>query len=395
MSSSAAETVANIEELLRQILLSVPPRSLVRFKCVSKRWLSLISEPGFCGRSATLRKPKISGFFSSKTEDNTFKAIPLGKRDKIPSGQNPFKAIHDSLGDGSARLKIIQSCNGLFLCLRYSCDSSRSNRSRYVADHAVYVVNPTTNQFLVLSSPRVEQMARVNQLFVRYALAFDPSKSPHYKVVCVSNSHLGNYLGYPYQIDIYSSETRKWKKRHNDLHQKRAMHFDSSSREGAVYCNGAVHWIRCIDSIPCCYLRDGRFVRDAGDVLHYYDIAKGSLRLVAATPPVPVSVKTKYQGLVRRYFGEAGGRLYLIESYTHYDTQCEVMEMGKDYSGWFLKYHVDLNPVIAALLGRLLLSCALIERRRRRKKIIFCCIFLVSGFKEDGNHPYMETLACV
>ncbi|KAK9928366.1 hypothetical protein M0R45_025503 [Rubus argutus] len=152
------------------------------------------------------------------------------------------------------------------------------------------------------------------------------------------------------------------------------MHFDSSSREGAVYCNGAVHWIRCIDSIPCCYLRDGRFVRDAGDVLHYYDIAKGSLRLVAATPPVPVSVKTKYQGLVRRYFGEAGGRLYLIESYTHYDTQCEVMEMGKDYSGWNKTFNI---------------SVVLDDKR------LFLALDANSGFKEDGNHPYMETLACV
>nr|XP_011463565.1 PREDICTED: F-box protein At5g07610-like [Fragaria vesca subsp. vesca] len=146
MSLSAAETVANIEELLTTILVSLPPRPLVRFKSVSKHWLTLISDPAFLRRH-TQQNLKISGFFSSKTEDKSFKAIPLG-HDEIPSG-NPFKIINDSFSDGTT-LKIIQSCNGLFLCLRYSC------LPRYVANDVAYVVNPTTNQYLALSSPSAE-----------------------------------------------------------------------------------------------------------------------------------------------------------------------------------------------------------------------------------------------
>ncbi|KAL6139493.1 hypothetical protein ACLB2K_057797 [Fragaria x ananassa] len=55
-SSSLAETVANTEELLTEILVRVPARPLVRFKCVSKHWLSLISDPRFC-RLHTLQNP--------------------------------------------------------------------------------------------------------------------------------------------------------------------------------------------------------------------------------------------------------------------------------------------------------------------------------------------------
>ncbi|KAJ0959838.1 hypothetical protein J5N97_000461 [Dioscorea zingiberensis] len=146
-SSSAAETVADVEELLTKILVSVPPRSLVRFKCVSKHWLTLISDPGFFRRQ-THQKSKISGFFSSKTEDEFFKSIALRDRE-IPSG-NPFKTINDSFADGS-KLRILQSCNGLFLCHIPIVDVLEEGKH-----HPLYVVNPTTNQFRALSCPSSE-----------------------------------------------------------------------------------------------------------------------------------------------------------------------------------------------------------------------------------------------
>ncbi|PRQ54166.1 putative F-box domain-containing protein [Rosa chinensis] len=39
-SCCLAETIANTEELLTEILVRVPATPLVRFKCVSKHWLS-------------------------------------------------------------------------------------------------------------------------------------------------------------------------------------------------------------------------------------------------------------------------------------------------------------------------------------------------------------------
>ncbi|PRQ36185.1 putative F-box domain-containing protein [Rosa chinensis] len=362
-SSSAAETVADVEELLTKILVSVPPRSLVRFKCVSKHWLTLISDPGFFRRQ-THQKSKISGFFSSKTEDEFFKSIALRDRE-IPSG-NPFKTINDSFADGS-KLRILQSCNGLFLCHIPIVDVLEEGKH-----HPLYVVNPTTNQFRALSCPSSEAWDPF--MFVRYALAFNPSKSPHYKVICVNNFPYCYDRG-QHEIDIYSSETGEWKRlevpffpspsdvgRHHDFVQK-AMHFDYRSRKGAVYCNGAVHWIRDRREaiFPLRFFGDGRseLVRNETDVLHYFDIGEERLGLVSATPPVPLVVKnipldfgscpTEWPRLAQRYFGESGGHLYLIETYQHCKTQFDVMEMERDYSGWFVKYHVDLNPLFTAL----------------------------------------------
>ncbi|KAM5552877.1 F-box protein [Rosa sericea] len=359
MSSSAAEAVANIEELLTQILVSLPLRSLARFKCVSTHWLSLISD------LHTLKNPKISAFFSSKIEDECFKSIPLGNHE-IPPGWNPFKTLNNSVPDGS-KLRILQSCNGLFLCHIPIFGEQRKH-------HPVYVVNPTTTQFRAVSSPRVrEDMDRL--AFVRYALAFDPSKSPHYKVVCVTNKvatifHLVEREGELHKIDIYSSETESWKHlnipfqspsdrhRHYDL-KRMGMHFDFWSREGAIYCNGAVHWIRNGSHADLPLFSRREFVRNETDVLHYFDIGQERLLLVSTTPPVPLVVKnipldseswpTEWPRLAQRYFGESGGHLYLIETYKHCKTQFDVMEMERDYSGWFVKYHVDLDPLFTAL----------------------------------------------
>lgn len=182
--------------------------------------------------------------------------------------------------------------------------------------------------------------------------------------------------GQHHKIDIYSSETGNWKhlnipffqnSSHRNIHydlKEMAMHFDLRSKEGAVYCNGALHWIR--DRMGASLLFGGRdyaFQREETDVLHYFDIGEEQLRLAAVAPPVPLVVKnialedygfcfkrpTRFPHLAHKYFGECVGRLYLIETYKHCNTQFEVMEMERDYSGWFVKYNVDLSPVFAAL----------------------------------------------
>ncbi|XP_050373152.1 F-box protein At5g07610-like [Argentina anserina] len=348
-----AESVADIEELLIQILLFVPTRSVIKLKCVCKQWLALISDPEFQRRHTVPNpNPKISAFFCGKIRQKVFKSILLGS----PAG-NPFRAFQDSVPAGK-NWRIIQSCNGLFLC-----NNNDNNRT-------VYVVNPTTNQFRALSSPRVRQDVDIYG-FVRYALAFDPSVSPHYKVVCVTNSVPTHFLnmereGEQHKIDIYSSETGRWKHlnipffqspsdegMHFDV-KEMAMHFDGRSSESSVFCNGAVHWIRRLPRLETSRNNYIEFQRQQNDVFHYFNLAEERLELVASPLPVPSHVKNIrciWPTLTQRYFGECGGHLYLIEIFDR-NTQLEVLEMEREYSGWFAKYHVDLNPLMAALCPR-------------------------------------------
>ncbi|KAM5552846.1 hypothetical protein ABKV19_025193 [Rosa sericea] len=135
--SSSAETVANIEGLLKQILISVPALSLIRFKCVSKHWLSLISDPDFCRRH-TLRNPnpKISAFFSSQTNEDT--TITLGS----PSG-NPLKTLANS----ASGLRILQSCNGLFLC---SVEFPEKKKKETILLYMLSIPPPTSTMLILV-----------------------------------------------------------------------------------------------------------------------------------------------------------------------------------------------------------------------------------------------------
>ncbi|KAL6204049.1 hypothetical protein ACLB2K_021319 [Fragaria x ananassa] len=300
-SISLAETIVSIEQVLTEILVRVPAKPLVRFKCVSKHWLSLISDPKF-GHRHTLQNPNppVSAVFCEKS-NRRFCFIPIdldhmrgapstsintsnhGILNPSPTGSPPFNPLKFAQNQYHADIKVIQSCNGLFLCrLLYSPN-----------DPPYFIFNPTTNQFSTLIPPATGE--RVQPCVISIALAFDPSKSPHYKVVCLRTID-GSKDGTIYHIVIYSSETQSWRI------------LDSSFKR--------------VDEE-----QDG-FVRLPP---HLYD---------------RVTESTKY-----RYFLESGDghQLHLIDIFEHSVAKFEVLEMGKDYSGWFVKYLVDLDPIYRRL----------------------------------------------
>ncbi|KAK6121896.1 hypothetical protein DH2020_044357 [Rehmannia glutinosa] len=231
---SSAQIVASIDDLLKEILLRLPIKSLIRFKLVSKQWHSLITNPRFC-RNPPLRKLK---FF------------------KDPKG-----------------IRIVHSCNGLLLCSSFQ---ARDNNRTY------YVYNPTTNKFSALPKPAVG--GGISAKIDGMSLAFDPTKSPYYKVVCVQRLGLHMVGGNLYQFEVYSSETGSW--------------------------------IKCGEPFTS-----------------------------------QVNLKMEYIGM-EPFIGpamELAEILYISIltircSKLHFD----VYEMRRDYSEWFIKYNVDLSPVVSA-----------------------------------------------
>lgn len=293
----AAETIASNEDLLAHILLCMPPKSLLRFKSVSKHWLALISGPNFCNRHA-LQNPnsKVSAFFARTIISQEIFFTSLGN-DENASGfrSKPLNFVGDPRG-----VEILQSCNGLLLCC-----SSLSTTGRY------YVVNPTTSKFSTFFFPAATKSTTVSGV----ALAFDPAKSIHYKVVVVST--ISESVG-GYQFKVFLSETRSWKVFRANFPAKFDMNFSRG-----VHCNGLISWIG-----------------DASKVL-LYDTDEHRFRTVPSPPG---------HGGYRwhRYFGESCGHLHLIEISRPQLSQFEVLEMEKDYSGWFVKYNVDLNAISSA-----------------------------------------------
>ncbi|XVF11270.1 hypothetical protein REPUB_Repub08aG0012400 [Reevesia pubescens] len=167
--SKSAEAIANYNDLLSEILIGLPVKSLLRFKSVSKGWYSIISDPNFCRRLLppdSVADLFLSGTFWLKLE---YEFVPLTDK----SFDAPFKSL--TFDDNTAGLRILQSCNGLLCC---TCIHAYSSK------HDYYIYNPTTKQFFTLPQLPTEEKITV----YGFGFAIDPAKSPYYKVVFIRES---------------------------------------------------------------------------------------------------------------------------------------------------------------------------------------------------------------
>ncbi|XVF11371.1 hypothetical protein REPUB_Repub08aG0022200 [Reevesia pubescens] len=133
--------------------------------------------------------------------------------------------------------------------------------------------------------------------------AFDPAKSPYYKVVFIRES--SDYKSY--QIEIYSSQTRSCRLSGNLFVAPFGTQF-----KGGVFCNGAIHWIdHCHTSL-------------------YFNVDEEKLGEMPTMPQIPEGLEERWL----RYFGESRNHLHLIEIYGPRTTQFDIYEMESDYSSW-------------------------------------------------------------
>ncbi|XP_022737124.1 F-box protein At5g07610-like isoform X2 [Durio zibethinus] len=271
LSSSSADMIASNDDILTLILLFLRLKSLLKFKIVSKHWLSLVTHPRF---SPKHNSRTISGLFVHRLSGKT-----KAEYDFINLSSNPSRAPFRSLTfvDDPSGIRILQSCNGLMLCCSIRADHPETN---------YYIYNPTTKQYTVLPGLGPGPRGRSSR----------------------------NIFG----IEIYVPTTGPWRPSGCTFIAPSNVQF-----KNGVFWNSAIHWLS-----------------DWGDSL-YFDVEEEQIRDMPM-PSVDEDV------LVHRYFGESGGHLYLVEVYGSDNLQFDVYEMKRDYSGWLVKYKVDLNPIAAA-----------------------------------------------
>ncbi|MBA0785855.1 hypothetical protein Gotri_028072 [Gossypium trilobum] len=315
--SQNAEAIANNYDLLILILVRLPVKSLLRFKSVSKTWHSIISDPEFSRRLSLNISGLIMCKLSYQVNKPEYGFIPLGN--KSSTDDAPFKYL-DFINHSSG-LKVVQSCNGLLLC------SSSRYYNNFNYDY--YIYNPTTKQFVTIPLPSNLQNARV---VCRLSLAFDPTKSLHYRVVCVRDPDPwlnilddpeSNYVSQ--QIEIYSSQTRSWR-----LSGKPFLSHVNTGFGGGLFCNGTIHWLGAYNNTS-----------------FYFNVEDEELRDLPM-PPIPDDWEDLRRVL---YFGESRNHLHLIEIYRPPTSRFSVYEVESDYSGWFVKYNINLDPLIVAYPG--------------------------------------------
>ncbi|TXG70571.1 hypothetical protein EZV62_005506 [Acer yangbiense] len=191
---------------------------------------------------------------------------------------------------------------------------SNSGGNEHTDNYCVY--NPTTRQCLILPPFPVNEV--FNDIY-GVNLAYDPSKSPHYKVICV-RGYENSEEGY-FQIEIYSSKIGFWRKsRFSGIF---TAHYETKFGIG-MFWNGALHWISPWD----------------GSL--YFDVDEEKVHDL----PMP-AIHANYRRSFR-YFGESRDHLHLIEIYGPCTALFNVYEMERNYSGWIVKYRVDLLAVAAA-----------------------------------------------
>ncbi|GJZ56926.1 retrovirus-related pol polyprotein from transposon TNT 1-94, partial [Tanacetum coccineum] len=194
--TSSANAVLSNDDLLIEILLLLPAISLLFYKSISKQWLSVITCPAFTLRLS--QKPNVDppcGLFvwgpKRKIKRNMFEYDFISFDIRIPSKISNVFTFSSKAPD-----KILQSCNGLLLC--------------YIKPDKFFVYSPCVNLFKMLPRPQIYVQPQIT--FGGIRLVFDPTKSPHYKVVRAglkTHDDFNDLDGGDFyiQIETYSSET--------------------------------------------------------------------------------------------------------------------------------------------------------------------------------------------
>ncbi|KAJ0770212.1 putative F-box domain-containing protein [Helianthus annuus] len=176
-------------EVIEDILTSLPVKSILRFKSVSKPWLSLISTPSFTKLHFT-RSTRTALFISAYDHSTRQQHLLSAPRDGGPVSHLltiDDASVHD--------ITEAQHLNGLVLF------SSVKLFSAYNHDKA-FLLNPSTHKFFKLPDPCIDRKGRVSYLF-----GFDESRNEH-KVLMIRQ--LRNPT--TYEIRIFSMSTYSWRK---------------------------------------------------------------------------------------------------------------------------------------------------------------------------------------
>ncbi|WOH01321.1 hypothetical protein DCAR_0520703 [Daucus carota subsp. sativus] len=153
--------------------------------------------------------------------------------------------------------------------------------------------------------------------------------SPFYKVVCLRRSEKSRQL---FQIEIYSSETLSWRASGEPFTAPKHTEFQNS-----IYWNGSVHWWNGSFHWWNGFTNHGCWRMDTHTL--YFKVDEESLKQL----PIPKKQYAYYH--VASYVGESEGHLYLVEGDSDFNRLFKVYELARDFSGWFMKYQVDMSEV--------------------------------------------------
>ncbi|OMO85408.1 hypothetical protein COLO4_21640 [Corchorus olitorius] len=315
MNKANASPILLIDEIVDDILLRLPVKSLKRFKLVSKPWNSLISDPKFAvshlhdkvlrvGQIYAKGGPKPSLSLYSMDADGSNREIVTVNYDYVYKHDDYYNNPYDDNSD----VKILGSCNGLLFLLL--------GTSKYL------LWNPITREYKYIaldSSRREDEQGKIIS-----GLGYD-SSSGNYKGITVS--HYISGISSPHDEDVlyeemhcyvYDYKQDSWTEKKNNYNE---FPYSLHSCNSAIMVNGVPHW--------CVYRRHGRH-REGYDrlqirvsyVIIYFDLETEKFKEVEV--PEWAAEEVKF------YLGVLGGCLCMCLDPRENSTSFEVWTM-KEY----------------------------------------------------------------
>jgi F-box interacting protein len=255
-------------ELIIQILLRLPVKSLLRFKCVCKLWFSLISDTHFANShfqiTAATHSPTIlflsySDTYETQEEserlthsdfDTHFQLVTATRTHTIWFASHPYLltpsiGFQESLNPNSAsasaslnlnftpfksyyNIQIIGSCRG-FILLHCYCQQMLNNN--------IYIFNPSTrvHKKLPLS------LFGSNVMRYRFGFGYDQSTDDYLMVSMSCDPSLANVSSH---LEFFSLRDNTWK----EIEGTHFPYMNSSilsygNQDAGLLYNGAIHWL--------------------------------------------------------------------------------------------------------------------------------------------------------
>ncbi|KAH7665396.1 F-box domain-containing protein [Dioscorea alata] len=203
------------DDLLINILIRLPAKSLCKFMVISKAWHSLISDAYF----RALLPPTMAGLFyhfRNLDPNNGYYKIS-NEYISIPSCNHGFMDTTLSFLPFLGNFQILDSCNGLLFC-----------RLRGSPSSDIFVCNPVARSWTLLTNIKLPHF---NSLF----LVFDPKFSLHFKLVRIQTNRGSSCV----ELEKFSSQTGSWEK--FQVPTEPDISFLRHRRR--VYLNGIIHMV--------------------------------------------------------------------------------------------------------------------------------------------------------
>ena len=311
------------EEVVLEILQRLPVKSLIRFRCVSKSWNSLITTSAFIKSHLTRSLPKSS----NKLIVRHCVDSPHVEHYKLIDNNNdsPSDQIqHIDFPLTSRRINhflLIGSANGLF---------SLFEQDRFV------LWNPSIRKFITLPKPCIT-VKKYGLVTCRSAFGFDP-RTNDYKVVRIAfqcRTNTSEEAKIPL-VEVYSLSEGSWRITSAGDSFSPRISFDDW-RQPSASLNGAVHFVTKDRDNKWCPLVSSF---DLGDeVFREMSVPNGALT-----------------GIDYFHTSVIGGSLSLLCHDTHKNTVnkfCSIWVM-KEYGvvdSWTKLFAVNLNGGLLRVLG--------------------------------------------